>query len=226
VTLSISVICPAWQAARTLPETLGSIRAQSLVPTEILVVDDGSTDSTAEIAEASGAHVIRQTHRGAAAALNTGIAASSGQLIAFVDADDLWTPEKLASQTQALSADPKLGGVLGMMESFLCPSLPVEIASRYPLSGKPQPAWALGSLLTPKKTFATVGALAEDMAAGFIADWFDRARHAGVRFAVLDQIVLRRRIHPGTLSHRSTARDSGYALLARRALLRRRPERD
>ena len=219
---SISVICAAWQAARTLPETLASIRAQTLVPDEILVVDDGSTDSTAEVAEANGARVIRRTHRGAAAALNVGIAASSGQLLAFVDADDLWTSEKLACQVRAMSADPDLGGVVGMMESFVCPTLPPKIASRYRLSPSPQPAWLLGALLAHAKTFAAAGPFAEDMAAGFVADWFDRARHVGARFASLHQTVLRRRIHPGTLSHRSIARDSGYTLMARRALLRRR----
>jgi glycosyltransferase involved in cell wall biosynthesis len=222
VTPSISVICPAWQAARTLPETLASIRAQTLVPAEVLVVDDGSTDSTAEVAERNGARVIRQTHAGPAAALNAGIAASHGQLLAFVDADDLWTPEKLARQTQALAADAGLGGVLGMMESFLCPSLPAEVASRYRLPEAPQPAWALGTLLARRTTVAAVGPLAEDMMAGYIADWFDRARCASLRFAVLDEVVLRRRIHPGSLSHRSKARDRGYALMARRALLRRR----
>jgi glycosyltransferase involved in cell wall biosynthesis len=222
VTSSIAVICPAWQAARTLPETLASIRAQTLAPNEILVVDDGSTDATAEIAEANGARVIRQAHAGGAAALNAGIAASRRQLLAFVDADDLWTPEKLALQTQALAADAKLGGVLGTMESFLCPSLAEEVAGRYRIPKQPQSAWMIGSLLAYAKTLAVVGPFAEDMAAGFVADWFDRARQGGVRFTFLDQIVLRRRIHPGTLSHRSSPRDSGYALLARRALLRRR----
>jgi glycosyltransferase involved in cell wall biosynthesis len=222
VTVSISVICPAWQAARTLPETLASVRAQTLLPAEILVIDDGSTDSTAELAEANGARVIRRAHAGPAVTLNAGIAASRGQLLAFVDADDLWTPDKLARQTQALAADAELGGVLGMMESFLCPSLPAEVASRYRLSEAPQRAWVLGTLLAHRTIFAAVGPLAEDMMAGFVADWFDRARHAGLRFAVLDQVVLRRRIHPGTLSHRSKARDRGYALMARRALLRRR----
>jgi glycosyltransferase involved in cell wall biosynthesis len=222
VTFSIAVICPAWQAARTLAETLASIRAQTLAPNEILVVDDGSTDTTAEIAEANGARVIRQVHAGGAAALNAGITASSGQLLAFVDADDLWTPEKLGLHAQALAADAKLGGVLGMTESFLCPSLADEVAGRYRLPKEPQSAWMIGSLLAYAETFAAVGLFAEDMAAGFVADWFDRARRGGVRFNFVDQIVLRRRIHPGTLSHRSSARDSGYALLARRALLRRR----
>lgn len=226
MTGSISVICPAWQAERTLPETLTSIRAQTLAPAEILVVDDGSTDATAQLAEANGARVIRRAHAGAAAALNTGIAACRGELLAFLDADDLWPPEKLARQTQVLAADAGLGGVVGMMESFLCPSLPAEAASRYHLPKTPQTAWLFGALLAPRATFTTVGSLAEDMTAGFIADWFDRARHARLHFAVLDEVLLRRRIHPGTLSHRSAARDSGYALMARRALLRRRTPED
>ncbi len=219
---SLSVICPAWQAERTLAETLASVCTQTLPPAEVLVVGDVSTDSTANIAEANGARVIRQAHAGAAAALNTGIAASQGQLLAFVDADDLWTPEKLARQVQVLTADPELSGVVGQMESFLCPSLPPELASRYRLSEVPQRAWVIGTLLAHRAAFAVVGPLAEEMTAGYMADWFDRARHARLRFAVLDHVVLRRRIHPGTLSHRSPTRDAGYALMAWRALLRRR----
>ncbi len=221
MTLSIGVICPAWQAARTLPETLASVRAQTLPATEVIVVDDGSTDATANIAEANGARVIRQSHKGAAAAMNVGIAASESDWLAFIDADDLWTPEKLSRQTMRLTVFPGATGMLGWMDSFLCSSLPPEQASRYRLP-PPQRAWMFGALLIHRTAFATVGRLAEAMVAGFVADWFDRARRAGLQFDFLDEVVLRRRVHPGSLSHRSFARDAGYALMARRALLRRR----
>ena len=72
----ISLIIPAWNAARTLGETLASAVAQSLPPDEIIVVDDGSTDETVAIAQAAGAQIISQARQGPAVALNTGIAAS------------------------------------------------------------------------------------------------------------------------------------------------------
>jgi glycosyltransferase involved in cell wall biosynthesis len=221
MTPSIAVICPAWQAARTLSETLASVRSQTLAAAEVIVVDDGSVDATASIAQANGARVLRRSHAGAAAAMNAGIAASECGLLAFIDADDLWMPEKLARQAVQLTASSGPAGILGWMESFLCPSLPPEYASRYHLP-PPQRAWLSGTLLIHRTAFATVGPLAEAMAAGYFADWYDRARRAGLRFEFLDEVVLRRRIHPGSLSHRSAARDAGYALMARQALLRRR----
>ena len=127
----ISLIIPAWNAARTLGETLASAVAQSLPPDEIIVVDDGSTDQTAAIATAAGARLISQPRQGPAVALNTGIAASRGDVLAFLDADDLWPAEKQAQQSARLAAEPALDGVFGQVENFLCPSVPDEQAERY-----------------------------------------------------------------------------------------------
>ncbi|HKY94313.1 MAG TPA: glycosyltransferase family 2 protein [Kiloniellales bacterium] len=106
----VSVITPAFCAERFLPETLASIRAQSLRDWECLVVDDASTDRTAEIAAAAAAedpriHLIRQTaNRGVAAARNAALRAATGRYIAFLDADDLWLPGKLERQIAFMRA--------------------------------------------------------------------------------------------------------------------------
>jgi glycosyltransferase involved in cell wall biosynthesis len=94
----VSVVIPAYNAARYLPETIASVHAQTLTPIEIIVVDDGSNDNTAKVASGMGAKVISQKNAGQAAARNRGVEAAKGDWIGFLDADDFWYPEKLERQ--------------------------------------------------------------------------------------------------------------------------------
>jgi glycosyltransferase involved in cell wall biosynthesis len=96
--IGISVVVPAYNAARFLPRCLKSVFAQTLQPEEVIVVDDGSTDNTAIVAAEFGAHVISRPNGGISAARNTGIRSASCEWIALLDADDNWLPEKLERQ--------------------------------------------------------------------------------------------------------------------------------
>lgn len=107
--LLVSVVIPAYNAAATLDETLRSVRSQTHRALEIIVVDDGSTDRTRMVAERHAAvdhrvQVISQANAGVAAARNTGWNRARSELIAFIDADDLWAPTKIERQVQALLA--------------------------------------------------------------------------------------------------------------------------
>jgi GT2 family glycosyltransferase len=108
------------------------------------------------------------------------------------------------------------------VETFLCPSAGPEAASRYAIPDAPQTAWCTGALLARREAFEEVGGFAEELVVGFAIDWFDRARAAGLRFEIPEQTVLHRRIHPGSLSHRTPAKDHAFLEVARRALGRRR----
>lgn len=110
----ISVVIPAYNAARTLNATVLSVFEQSVQDFEIIIVDDGSKDNTVEIAEAIGdsrVQVIRQTNGGASAARNTGIKAARGEYVAFLDADDLWMPHKLERQLEVLTNEKDITAV-------------------------------------------------------------------------------------------------------------------
>ncbi len=98
----VSVLVAVHNGARFLAEALESARAQTLAPTEIIVVDDGSTDESAEIAAKHGATVIRQANAGTAAAINAARAHATGELLALLDADDVWPHDKLVRQVEAL----------------------------------------------------------------------------------------------------------------------------
>lgn len=106
---SISVVIPAYNREATVLTAIRSVLWQSLPPTEVIVVDDGSTDGTAAVVEAFGnplVRLVRQANGGAAAARNTGIREAACDWVAFQDSDDEWLATKLERQFQAQAADP------------------------------------------------------------------------------------------------------------------------
>lgn len=124
----VSVILPVYNGASTIARALGSVFAQTFTDYEIVVVNDGSTDDTASLLATYGdrIHVVSQPNRGLSAARNAGVGASSGELIAFIDDDDLWMPEKLARCVAILDQDPNC-------------ALAYTGAVRVDLSGTPMP---------------------------------------------------------------------------------------
>ena len=104
---SVSVVIPCYNGAKFIRQTLDSVLAQTVEPHEILVVDDGSTDESREIAQSYGppVRVIRQPNQGESVARNRGIEEARGDWIAFLDADDLWMPTKLERQIEVLGPD-------------------------------------------------------------------------------------------------------------------------
>ncbi|HEY9827653.1 MAG TPA: glycosyltransferase family 2 protein, partial [Stenomitos sp.] len=109
---TVSVVIPAYNAEQYILETIRSVQNQTFSAFEILVVDDGSTDQTLALLETLNEprlRVITGQHKGVSAARNCGIAAAQGEFIAFLDADDLWTPDKLQDQVEALQRSPAAG---------------------------------------------------------------------------------------------------------------------
>lgn len=222
--MTVSVIIPAYNAARTLSETLASVLAQTRPADEIIVVDDGSVDRTPNIAAASSGpvRVVRQNNRGAAAALNAGIALATGELFAFIDADDVWDQHKLAKQEHFLAVRVEVDGVGGHMSTFLCPTNDPGTNARYKLPLGPQACFLLGALMLRRHCFERCGTFSESLPVAYSIDWYDRAKSTGLVFGMLPDVVLHRRIHPGSLSHRSVRTDMSRVEMARRAIGRRR----
>jgi teichuronic acid biosynthesis glycosyltransferase TuaG len=110
---TFSVIIPVYNVSTYIERSLKSVFAQSYQDFEIIVIDDGSTDDTAEqvhrFSDQAKLHYVRQDNAGPAAARNTGMKVATGQFIAFLDADDLWHPQKLEAHLRRLHNSPRMG---------------------------------------------------------------------------------------------------------------------
>ena len=108
---AVSVVIPSYNRGRCLPDTIGSVLAQTVTPLEVLVVDDGSSDDTREVCARYAAPVryVGRPNGGASAARNTGMRAARGEFIAFLDADDVWEPSKLEVQLALHDTNPEVG---------------------------------------------------------------------------------------------------------------------
>jgi glycosyltransferase involved in cell wall biosynthesis len=118
----VSVVIPAYNATRFIKHTLDSVLAQTYTDYEIIVVDDGSADNTGEIVKSYGNKVryVYQANAGTTAARNTGIKVAKGEWIAFLDHDDEWLPEKLATQAEFLKKYPQLVWITGNYYRCVC----------------------------------------------------------------------------------------------------------
>ena len=105
----VSVVIPAYNSQEFIGESISSVKAQTLPVSEIIVVDDGSSDRTADVAARHGVTVIQRPHGGVSAARNTGIRAAKYDWIALHDADDIWEPRKIEYQWQAILRYPDAG---------------------------------------------------------------------------------------------------------------------
>jgi glycosyltransferase involved in cell wall biosynthesis len=216
-----TVVIPVYNGERYLAEALASIAGQTHGASEIVIVDDGSTDATPEIARRfENVSYVRQQNAGVAAALNHGTRIANGAFIAFLSADDIWMDNKLALQHGALQNAPNRL-VFGHMVHFISPELDPEGARALVCRAEPMPAFSAGTLLTRLDTFRAVGPLNEDFPVGEFMDWFGRARDLGVDVTMLDAVVSMRRVHSDNHSTKTLRRKS-YAPVLKALLDRRR----
>jgi len=212
---TISAIIPAYNSAPYVGQAIASVRAQTHAVDEIIVVDDGSVDETPEVIGGLGEDVrcIRQENAGPSAARNRGVAEAGGEFIAFLDADDQWTPEKTRHQLAALERHPELALVAGDMAEIdvdgriVVPSVLEKHAIRdgfAELQGAPIPdALAMlvrinfiptGTVLVRRKAIEEAGGFPEEIRYGEdLALWARiAARHP---IACLPDVLMLRRRH-------------------------------
>jgi glycosyltransferase involved in cell wall biosynthesis len=224
----ISVMIGAYNAAPYLGEAIESVFAQDYEPIELIVVDDGSTDGTADVARSfARVQVIQQENGGNGAARNRAVENASGELYAFLDADDRFTPWKLTLQKAALDADPGLDIVFGHVREFLSPELDEETrAGLRPPAPEPMPWTAPNLMLVRRESFERVGPFTTAVRVGVTVDWFARAAEAGLRYSILPDVVLERRLHTQNNGLRESASRSQYLEVIRQAMERRRAAAD
>jgi glycosyltransferase involved in cell wall biosynthesis len=191
----VSILIAVRDGARYFGEAIASALDQPGAEIEVVVVDDGSTDDSAEIARSFGSRVrvLRQEPLGIGPARNAAVAASAGAYLSFLDADDRFTPRKSASQLEVLRRDPELEGVFGHMRQFISPDVP-EQAEVVRIPNEVGPVATPTTMLIRRGAFDRVGPF-PTMPIAVSIDWMLRAKEAGLRTVMLNEVVLERRIH-------------------------------
>jgi glycosyltransferase involved in cell wall biosynthesis len=217
-----TVVVPAFNAAATIAETIRSALAQTVPPAEIIVIDDGSADSTADVAGAFGApvRVVRQENTGPGGATTRGLSETKTPFVATLDSDDLWVPKKAERQLALLAASPDVAAVFGKLKLFTADASD-------PRNGRIVPGWTRTTLMMRTALFAKIGGIVDLPGnLGELVDWLGRAREAGEKLVMIDEVWGLRRIRQGSLSDgRDPARDRGYVHAAWKAIQRRRSEK-
>lgn len=204
----MSVVIPTWNRPAYLREALESVFAQTFTDYEVIVVDDGSTDETPQVARSFGERVriVRQKHQGPGAARNRGVEEARGKYIAFLDSDDIWLPRKLALQVAELEKHGGVGAVASRAEMFgnrgivlRCPS---PVATRESLDAEAifrwQPMIQTPTVLVDKECFREAGGFDPSLPVAEDLDfWLRLAALRPIRY--LPHVLARYRAHPASL---------------------------
>jgi glycosyltransferase involved in cell wall biosynthesis len=212
---SVSVVIPVRDGERFLGEAIESALQQAPPLFEVLVVDDGSTDATPWVARSFGAAVtyVRRPALGVAAALNHGASLARGSLLAFLDADDVWSDHKLGLQVAALRDDARIEAVFGHLANVGEDGVVRETFAGY----------SRGTMLIRRDAFDRVGPFAAWRLGEFV-EWYARAVDAGVAMRMLPEVLLLRRVHDANTGVRLRDERTEYARMLKSILDRRRAE--
>ncbi len=229
---TISVVIPAYKAAGTIERALASVAAQTLKPDQVVVVDDGSHDGTAEAARAClgrmgsiELNVLEQENQGAGAARNRAIRESHGEWLAFLDADDEWMPDKLSHSLEILKA-----GGLGLMAHNYWAVFPngdhlVDCAARFsafrdPFVGLYRKGFlATSTVVVRRIPIIEAGGFDESLAAVQDFDlWLKVLKRPNMVFQVTPAALTRYHVTPGSItSHTKRRLDCGMTVATRHA---------
>lgn len=192
--LTISVVSIVRNGEDYLEAALRSVFQSTYPAYEVLVVDGGSTDRTAEIAAGMGARVLPQQSTGIAAAYNEGIAATRGDCVAFISHDDLWHPMKLEKQAAFLTQNPSVQICVSHVRHVLeGPAAPPGF--RQELLDRSVRGMIMEALVARREALDLVGPFDSAFSVSNDTDWFARARDHGLAIGVLPETLVIKRVH-------------------------------
>ena len=219
----LSLIVPVHNGTNYLAEALDSALSQSRPADEIIVIDDGSDDDPAAIvARFAPARCIRQPQSGLPSTRNRGVAETTGDLIAFLDHDDLLTRHSFEARCEALREDGSLAYVYGVVDQFISPELDQEerdhLRAKLPtVSGR-----SAGSTMIRRSAFEIVGGFAPSLRSGYMIDWVSRCEAAGLASRAIPDLVMHGRIHGSNSAHDTRALERNYLRALREAVHRKK----
>lgn len=193
----VSVVIPMYNAERFIGEALESVRSQTIRPREIIVVDDGSTDRSVAVVEAwdPEIRVLTQANAGAASARQAGSALAKGEMLAFLDADDLWLPDALEVRLAVLEAHPDVHAVYGGVQQFMCETAPEAVKQSMNIHTDIETARHPGCMLIRTPAFRAMGGFNPDFREGEMLEFVSRFESAGFVSHMMPNLIFRRRVH-------------------------------
>jgi len=219
----ISVIIPVFNGERFIAQAIQSVLDQNYELLEIIVVDDGSTDNTAGVVKNLEGKIqyFYQKNTGIAAARNMGLELAKGELIAFIDADDVWVKNKLSLQCSLLKDNPTVDMIYGFL--LVTQMIPPDKLKQIDLEKeKGLFATQLGSMLIKRTVFDRVGGFDEEMRLAEDLDWVNRVREAGINVLAHKDIVQFYRMHDKSITKDKSLTNSFILKAYKKSLDRRR----
>lgn len=210
----VSVIIPVYNGEKYLAAAIENVHKQDYHPLEIIVVDDGSTDGTAEVAAQfkDSIRYIYQSNSGPAAARNRGIKIAKGDVIAFLDSDDLWSDDKLKLQVSYLADNPAVEIVQGLIQQIeLSKSKDEAVSPNYQFIN-------LGSAVYRKAVFEKIGLFDETLRYGEDVDFFLRAWENNILKVVLERVTLFYRKHNDNMTQGKKLVELGFVRVYKKHL--------
>ena len=221
---TVGVVIPVRNAARHVGRAIESVLAQRPSAADILVVDGGSTDGSAAVAQAfPGVRVVNQHGRGLAAARNHGLKTVSGEFVAFCDADDRWSGDALAVRLAALDDRPDVMAVTGRVVFEEIEGAVPSVAQRQRF-GRSLAGFTPSVLLARRKVFDIIGLFDEDLTIGCDSDWFVRLQLSSMPWIRIQATVLYKGARGDSLSTDVAGYRRELLTIARRFVNRRRSE--
>ena len=222
---TVSVVMPVYNAEKYLAQAIQSILDQTYAVSEIICIDDKSTDETLAILESFGdaIRVIRNDKNiGAAATRNNGIISAQGEFLAFADADDVWDSQKLARQMDQFQADPNLDISFTMIQNFFSPELPESFKAKRTFPTGPIPGQITGTAVIKRSSFEKVGLLNPKYRMGDFIEWMMRANSLGLKKSMVNEVLYMRRVHETNTSAHNQQTHASYLSVVKEALDRKR----
>ncbi|MGZ3644753.1 MAG: glycosyltransferase [Ktedonobacteraceae bacterium] len=217
----ISVIIPVYNGERYLAEAIESVLAQDYAPLEVIVIDSSADNSEAIAKSYKPVWYYYQARSGTSAALNRGIKEARGHFFAFLDADDIWSENKISLQIAAFEKDPELEAVFGQLIRFHTRG-GGDAGTEKVYDDKILPALFRQAMLIKKESFYRVGLFDISLTIGEFIDWYKRAIESHLKILVLPDVVLKRRIHNDNLTLREKHAMKDYVRIMKAALDRQR----
>ena len=219
----VSIIIPVYNYERYLAEAVQSALDQSCTETEVIVVNDGSTDNSGEVAKSFGRSItyFRQARGGNGAARNLGVDKSQGDYLSFLDADDRWHRTKIEKEVSILESNPRLHGVRSLVHEFISPEID-ESERKNIRSTHDRIPGLLHYGTMRREAFARIGGFTTDLQLAVGVDFSARWADLGLHSHLLEEVLVERRLHSSNNWAREESRHSDLALAVKASLERRR----